>query len=87
MAVTKKAASFTIRIDLLKWLKQKAKEDKKKKSAIIEIALEKLREAQMKEDLKETCMRIKHDPEMHELAEAGLQDSLDMIDRHEDGRR
>ncbi|GEM_PF-5224508 len=86
MSSTKKAASFTIRIDLLKWLQERAKKERQSKSQVMEIALEKLKEAQRDQKLQETCKKIQADAEMHELAEMGFEDTLAMIDRHEKGR-
>ena len=86
MAQTKQAASFTLGIDIIQWLNSTAKQLKISKSKIVEQGIRKLQEARIKKELKESCLRMRNDPETFELANMGMQDFIDMIDKHEQGR-
>lgn len=84
--IRKKAASFTLRLDLYQWVEQQAKEERLNKSELIEIAVEKLKEANIKEELKASCLRMKDDVEIRALAKEGLEDFEDLIQGYEKSR-
>jgi len=79
----KKAVSFTIRMDLLSWVDKQAKQKKMNKSQFMELALEKLQEAKLKEEMLHSYRKMKNDPETYELAAAGLEDYAAIINKYE----
>ena len=61
------------------WLNQEAQQLKKTKKEIVETALFELQKKIIGQKIKSSYAQSKNDPEMKELAEAGLQDYLKFI--------
>jgi len=73
----------TMSNSLVLWLDSHSKKRKTTKRAIIEHALCAYREAVKKKELKEMFLRAKDGPEMHKIAEEGLDDYLDHLKQYE----
>lgn len=86
LKIRKKAISFTLRLDLYQWVEQQAKEEHLNKSELIEMAVEKLKEANLREELKESCLRMRRDAESRALAEEGLEEFETLIRKYEKSR-
>lgn len=80
MKFLKKAASFTVRSDLLQWLDKTAKTHKTNRSRLIEKALESMRKQEIQTELTDSFRRMSADQEMKDLAEMGLEDFLEATD-------
>jgi|SRR5690606_16091770 len=80
MKFLKKAASFTVRSDLLQWLDKTAKIRKTNRSRLIEKALESMRKQEMQSELAHSFHKMSTDQEMKDLAEMGLEDFLEATD-------
>lgn len=65
----------TISPEILQWLKNKAKQDKKTICAILEESVSLYRIEEKRQQLKETFQRANRDPKMLAMAEESLQDS------------
>ena len=66
---------------LMEWIKKRAKEENKTKRAILEEALRYYQIELKKRELEDGFKRVALDKEMHEMAEEGLGDYIDQLNR------
>ena len=71
--------TIPISTKLNSWLDKEAQELKKTKKEIVETALLELQKKIIGQKIKSSYAKSKNDPEMIELADAGLQDYLKFI--------
>ena len=79
--MTKKNVTYTSTLPsvVMEEVAEYAKKKKVSKNKVIEIALKKLFEEELKKDLAETFKLALEDKELSELAEAGLGDYLEQL--------
>ena len=79
----KTAATFTSTIapELIAWVDKRARLEKRTRRAVLEEALKKYQKDTMRKSLKEGFERAARDTDMLELAEWGMDDYADIIDR------
>ncbi|MCF7830582.1 hypothetical protein K9M41_01110, partial [Candidatus Gracilibacteria bacterium] len=71
----------TLPISLMEWINNLAKKNKSTKKEIIVTALENYKDQIKRESLAESFERASKDPEMKIMAEEGLDDTLNQINK------
>jgi len=84
--MSSKVFTSIISEDLFVWLDKFSKRIKKSKRSIIEESLKKMRDEIKKQEMERAFTDVSSTQEMFELAEMGLEDSIEQIKKHETKR-